>query len=223
MNGVHDIGGMHGFGAVQREADEPPFHAAWERRALGVTLAMGATGAWNIDMSRSARESLPPAVILTSSYYEIWVRALESMLLARGLITRDELAAGQVISPPRPLPRVLGADAVDAALARGAPTERPAESMARFAVGDRVRAINQHPSGHTRLPRYVRGRVGTVSLVHGAHVFADRHAVDWPGGFDDRPEWLYTVAFAGAELWGPQAEPGTVVSVDAWEPCLEPA
>lgn len=224
MNGVHDMGGLHGFGAVQPERDEPPFHAAWERRALGVTLAMGATGAWNIDMSRSARESLPPAVYLSSSYYEIWLRALEAMLLERGLVGSGELAAGRTLAPPGPLPRVLAAAAVDAALARGAPTERAPAGCARFAVGDRVRACNLHPAGHTRLPRYVRGHCGTVAHVHGAHVFADRHAVPrTSGGFDDRPEWLYTVIFAGAELWGPQAEAGTTVSVDAWEPYLEPA
>ena len=224
MNGVHDMGGMQGFGAVALEADEPLFHAAWERRALGLTLAMGATGQWNIDLSRSARESLPPAVYLASSYYEIWIRGLERLMLDRGLVSKDELQRGEVIDPPRPLARVLKADAVDAALARGSPTTRPGSQPARFAVGDRVRALNVHPRGHTRLPRYVRGQVGTVTLVHGLHVFADRHAGTAPGApFDDRPEWLYTVVFDGADLWGPSAEPGTQVSVDAWEPYLEAA
>ena len=205
MNGVHDMGGLQGFGALTLEADEPLFHAPWERRALGITLGMGASGLWNIDLSRSVRESLPPDQYLTLGYYGIWIAALERL------------------TPPRPLPRVMQAAQVDAALARGSPTQRPSTTPARFAVGDRVRARNLHPHGHTRLPRYVRGHVGSVVLLHGTHVFPDRHAAGEPGSaFDDTPEWLYTVEFDGAELWGPQAEPGTRVSVDAWEPYLEP-
>lgn len=224
MNGVHDMGGMHGFGPLPLEADEPLFHAAWERRALGLTLAMGASGQWNIDISRAARESLPPATYLGSSYYEIWIRGLEKLMLSRGLLSAEELAAGQVLQPAQPLARVLHADAVDAALLRGTPTERDATGAARFAVGDTVRAANRHPAGHTRLPRYVRGHIGTITLVHGCHVFADRHAVPRPdGGWDESPTWLYTVEFDGAELWGQDAEPGLRVSVDAWEPYLEAA
>jgi nitrile hydratase len=224
MNGVHDMGGLQGFGPVQIERDEPVFHADWERRALGLTLAMGASGQWNIDASRAARESLPPATYLSASYYEIWIRGLERLMIERGLVSREELRRGERIDAPRPLARVLHADQVDAALAKGSPADRPCSSPARFAVGDRVRARNLHPRGHTRLPRYVRGHVGTVTRVHGCHVYPDRHAATAPGApFDDRPEWLYTVAFDGAELWGPQAEPGTCVSVDAWEPYLEVA
>jgi len=224
MNGVHDMGGLQCFGPVQPETDEPLFHASWERRALGLTLAMGASGQWNIDLSRSARETLPPAVYLSSSYYEIWIRALEQLMLQRSLVSAEELRSGQPVDPPRPLARVLHADEVDAALRRGSPTTRPDSAAARFRVGDRVRALNLHPQGHTRLPRYVRGHVGTVTLVHGCHVFADRHADTAPGeAFDDRPEWLYTVAFDGVQLWGTDAEPGTLVSVDAWQPYLEAA
>ena len=227
MNGIHDMGGMHGFGPVQTEEREPDapgepgvplFHAPWERRALGLTLAMGATGQWNIDQSRSARESLPAATYLTAGYYGIWIRGLERLLLARGLVDDEELAAGHALRPALPVARVLKADAVAAALARGASTERAPTQPARFAIGDRVRAINEHPTGHTRLPRYVRGHLGTVQLVHGVHVFADRHAAS-PAGmpFDEAPRWLYTVAFDGNELWGAGAEPGLSVSVDAWE------
>ena len=226
MNGVHDMGGLHGFGPVQLEPHEPLFHAPWERRALGLTLAMGATGQWNIDQSRSARESLPPATYLGSTYYRIWILALERLMARRGLVTEGELATGRARTPalPAALARVLRAEQVDAALKRGTPTERPATAPARFAAGDRVRALNRHPASHTRLPRYVRGHVGTVVLVHGAHVFADRHAASPPGApFDDAPQWLYTVAFDGGELWGPDAEPGTQVSVDAWESYLEQA
>ena len=222
MNGVHDMGGMHGFGRVQPEPDEPRFHATWERRALGLTLAMGATGQWNIDLSRSARESLPAATYLASSYYRIWILGLERLLLERGLVDADELDAGQALRAPKTVARVLRADTVGAALAKGSPTERPATAPALFAVGEQVRARNIHPQGHTRLPRYVRGHAGTVTRLHGEHVFADRHAVALPGGtFDESPAWLYTVVFDGTELWGPHAEAGTQVSVDAWEPYLE--
>lgn len=221
MNSVHDMGGLQAFGPVCPEADEPVFHADWERRALALTLAIGATGQWNIDLSRSARESLPPAQYLTSSYYQIWLAALEQLMLARGLVSAEELRTGQMQQAGAAVARVLHADAVDAMLATGSPADRPASGPARFAVGERVRAQNRHPSGHTRLPRYVRGHCGVVTHVHGAHLFPDRHVSRPLPPFDQRPEWLYTVAFAGDELWGADGDPHSVVSVDAWEPYLE--
>jgi nitrile hydratase len=222
MNGVHDMGGMQGFGPVAPQADEPRFHAAWERRALGLTLAMGATGQWNIDQSRAARESLPPTQYLGSSYYQIWLAAMEKLMVQRGLVSAAELAAGHATDPPKPLARVLHADAVDAALARGTPSERQAPAPARFEVGDRVRARNVHPAGHTRLPRYVRGHVGTVVLRHGAHVFPDAHAASTGGPpWDEAPQWLYTVEFDARDLWGDGADATLRVSVDAWESYLE--
>jgi nitrile hydratase beta subunit len=225
MNGVHDMGGMHGFGPVQPETETAKFHAPWERRALGLTLAMGATGAWNLDQARRARESLPAARYLAASYYEIWILGMQSLLLERGLVSAEELATGRAAgttpSTP-PVPRVLRAGAVDAVLARGAPTERPATASARFAVGDQVRTVNRHPAGHHRVPRYARGRRGVVEHVHGCHVFADAHAASPPGApFDEAPQWLYTVRFEGAELWGDDAEPGLSLSIDAWESTLE--
>jgi nitrile hydratase beta subunit len=223
MNGVHDMGGLQCFGAVQPEADEPLFHADWEKRALALTLAMGATGLWNIDLSRSARESLPPAVYLGSSYYEIWIRALEVLMRERALVTDDELTTGASSGPGRTVPRVLQAAEVAAALASGSPAARPARAAARYRPGDRVVARNLHPQGHTRLPRYVRGHTGTVQLVHGAHLFADSHASRKLPPFDDTAHWLYTVVFDGRDLWGPQADAGLQVSVDAWEPYLEAA
>jgi nitrile hydratase len=224
MNGVHDMGGLQGFGPIAPEADEPRFHADWERVALGLTLAMGATGQWNIDQSRAARESLPPALYLGAGYYRIWIEALERLLRQRGLVTAAELAAGHAQEGPAAAVKLLRPEAVDAALARGTPTARPATAPARFAVGDRVRALNLHPPGHTRLPRYVRGHVGTVAIVHGVHVFPDAHAATTAGPpFDERPQWLYTVDFAAADLWGPQGDARATVSVDAWDPYLAPA
>ncbi len=180
MNGVHDMGGLHCFGPVQPESNEPLFHAAWEKRALALTLAMGATGQWNIDLSRAVRESLPPAVYLGNSYYEIWIRALEVLMRERALVTDDELATGASSGPPaNRAAHFLQADAdVAAALASGSPSRPPGNGMRRgICQGDRVIARNLHPQGHTRLPRYVRGHTGSVvQLVHGAHLFADSHA-----------------------------------------------
>ena len=150
MDGVHDLGGLQGFGPVRPEPNEPLFHADWEKRALAVPLAMGASGQWNLDLSRAARESLPPAQYLGSSYYGIWISALEKLLLERGLVSEAELA-GRTPSQPGPSLRVLQGPQVDGALARGASTQRPAASPARFATGQRVRARNLHPAGHTRL------------------------------------------------------------------------
>ncbi len=169
MNGAQDLGGMMGFGPIAIEQDEPWFHAEWERRAFGLTLAMGATGSWNIDMSRHARESLPPVEYLTSSYYEIWTKGVEKLVVSAGLVSQEELTRGQSLAEPATIKRVLKAEDVPAVLARGGPAERPIEQPARFVVGDRVRTRNIHPRGHTRLPRYARGKTGVVELVHGGH------------------------------------------------------
>jgi nitrile hydratase len=221
MNGVHDMGGLQGYGPVLMEANEPLFHVEWERRALGVTVAMGASGLWNIDLARSARESLPPLDYIQGPYYAIWIKALQKLLVERGLITPQELEQGQALTPPVAGVRVLKAAEVDATLAKGSPADRPAQAAPRFAVGQRVRALNLNPQGHTRLPRYVRGHLGTVVLHHGSHVLPDQHVKQMLPPFDGTAEHLYAVVFEGAELWGPQAEAGSQVCVDAWESYLE--
>jgi len=218
MNGAQDLGGMQSFGPVQPEANEPVFHANWERRVLALSLAMGATGKWNIDMSRAARESLPPAQYLASSYYEIWFEGLRKLLLATGLATAEEIETGVSMTAAAPIPRVLKADLVSAALLRGSPVDRPAPGEARFAVGDVVQTRQQHPLTHTRLPRYCRGKRGQVVARHGAHVFPDTHAT----GQGEQPQWLYTVRFEAAELWGADTTASSVC-VDCWEPYLETA
>ena len=204
-----------GFGPVQPELDEPPFHADWEKRAFALTIAMGATGQWNLDMSRSARETLPPAQYLGSNYYQIWFAGMEKLLLARGLLSTTELAEGRSIEPPVALARRLSADMVANALSKGAATRRPADRPAKFEVGDRVRTRLMNPQGHTRLPRYARGKLGTVDATHGMHVFADTHAQ----GQGEQPQWLYTVRFEAAQLWGPDTTAESVC-VDCWEPYL---
>ena len=212
-----DLGGTPGHGAVVPEPEGEPFHAAWEARALALTLAMGATGAWNIDMSRAARETLPGYA--RSSYYRVWFDALERLLAERRLADADEIAAGHALRPAPPVAHVLKAADVAAVLARGAPTERPLAAPARFAVGDRVRARAGRVDHHTRLPGYAHGRVGRVTRVLGGHVYADSHA----HGLGEDPQWLYTVTFEAGELWPDAAAPGHRVSIDAWEPYLEPA
>ena len=210
---------MMGFGRIGHEPDEPWFHAPWEKRVFGLTLAMGATGAWNLDMSRHARESLPPAEYLGSSYYEIWLKGLEKLVVKQDLVSPAEVAAGHALAEPKPLKRVLKAEEVGAVLARGAPAEREPEAPARFAGGDRAGARNMHPTGHTGLPRYARGKHGLVGRGHGPFTFPDSHA----HGQGESPQWLYTVRFSGRELWGEEADPTIVVSIDAWESYLEPA
>jgi nitrile hydratase subunit beta len=219
MNGAQDLGGMMGFGPVAPEKNEPVFHAAWEKRALAVTLAMGATGSWPLDADRFARESLPPPDYLVSSSYEIRVKGLIKLLLERGLVSETELVEGRVIAPARAMKRVIKADEVPAALLAGSPFDRPVTQPARFAAGDRVRARNEHKVTHTRLPRYARGHVGTIVEAHTMFVLPDTNA----HGEGENPEWLYTVRFAGAELWGPQADPGLTVMLDLWESYLDPA
>jgi nitrile hydratase subunit beta len=219
MNGAQDLGGMMGFGPVEPEPNEPWFHADWERRAFGLTLAMGATGTWNLDMGRHARESLHPADYLMSSYYEIWTKGLEKQVLANGLLSTEELSCGHALSAPAPVKRVLHANEVAAGLRRGGPADRPAEAPARFALGDSVSTRTMNPSGHTRLPRYARSKGGLIEAVRGVFMFPDTNA----HGRGECPQWLYTVAFSGQELWGPEADPSVVVSIDAWESYLEPA
>jgi nitrile hydratase subunit beta len=201
-----DLGGQAVLGAVIPEAEGELFHAAWEPRVMAMVVAMGAPGLWNIDMSRSARETLTDYRDL--SYYEIWFKALEKLLANSGAMERA----------PAPQ-RVLRADAVNSVLARGSSFSRAALTAARFAVGQTVRTSSVQPQHHTRLPSYARGKLGKVVRMHGAHVFPDSNS----RGLGESPQWLYTVAFAEQELWGAGSTEGSVISVDAWEPYLEPA
>lgn len=217
MNGAQDLGGMMGFGPVCPEPHEPVFHAEWEKRALAITLASAALGEWNLDMGRHARETLPPAIYLSSSYYEIWTRALAKMLDERGMVTASELAAAcQLVSPvPTRKPAAKRAQ-VEASLAKGTPYDREVAQQARFAVGDRVVTKVMNPPTHTRLPRYARGKFGEIVAVHGAFVFPDSNA----HGLGEDPQWCYGVQFSGQELWGADADPTLEVIIDCWEPYL---
>ena len=219
MEGAHDMGGVAWSGPVVPEPNEPMFHAEWERRAFALTLAMAMPGGWNIDMSRFAREDRAPEDYLGKSYYQIWLAGLERLMLERKLIAEDEVAAGKSLHPAKPVTRILTSDGVAAVLHRGGPTERETTRPARFAVGAGVRARTMNPPTHTRLPGYVRGHVGTIERVLGYHVFPDSNAT----GKGEDPQWLYTVSFNGAELWGKDSDPTLDISIDAWEPYLDPA
>jgi nitrile hydratase len=219
MNGAQDLGGMMGFGPVRPEPEPKDggelFHEPWERSAFAVTLAAGALGQWNIDQARQARESLHPVEYLRASYYEIWLKGLERLLLERGLVTAEELARGSARQTPIAVSPLRAAD-VAPSLARGTPYDRPAEAPARYRVGDVVRTRNEHPVGHTRLPRYARDKIGTIERCHGVFVLPDTHAA----ALGESPQWLYSVRFTGSELWGESACPGLTVSIDAWESYL---
>jgi nitrile hydratase beta subunit len=217
VNWPHDLGGAQSFGPVTPEAEEPVFHAEWERRALALSLSMNASGVWNIDMVRHARERIPPAEYLAASYYEKWLKGLERLLVEHGLVTPEELATGKSLSPSRSLPRKPTAATVPAMLGKGTSFDRAPASAAMFKVGDKVRAKVMHPPGHTRLPRYVRGRVGRIAALRGAHVYPDANSK----GEGEDPRWLYSVTFAAGEVWGPQGHEGDEIVLDLWEPYLE--
>ena len=218
MNGVHDMGGMDGFGKVEVEKDEPVFHAPWEGRVLAMQRAMGFAGAWHIDHSRYAQEQLPPQVYLGVSYYLRWALAMEKNVTERGYATSDELKAGHALTAGKNLPRKMTMESFSAGLCRNTFYRTP-QGPARFKPGDRVRTKNIHPLTHTRLPRYARGKLGVVERCHGCHMYPDSVAVDR----GDDPQWLYTVVFTSQEIWGPDGDPTLTVSIDAFEPYLEPA
>ncbi len=210
-----DLGGTQGHGPIVPEPEGVVFHHRWQSRVLALVVAGGASGKWNIDMSRRYRETLPNYLDLT--YYEIWTAGLEPLLVDRGMVTDEELAAGHALTDPVEVRNVLTADLVASAMATGKPVQREVSWPARFAVGERVLTRSGHVDHHTRLPQYVAGRVGTVERIHGAHVFPDTNAHD----LGEQPQWLYTVVFDATDLWD-DAAPGQRVSVDAWESYLSP-
>ena len=225
MNGVHDLGGMHGFGPVVIEPDEPVFHAEWERRTFALDNAMSVRGRWNLDAIRSAREHMPPADYLATTYYEHWLWGLEELLDRHGLLVRADLErrvrgdgppAAQAVAPD---PGALRTDGVARYMRnrRAARLDDPVQP--KFKAGDVVVARNMNPGGHTRIPRYVRGRRGVIDRDHGVFIFPDTHAA----GLGRKPQHVYAVRFAARELWGPEAHPRDAVYVDLWDDYLDPA
>lgn len=218
MNGVHDLGGMHGFGRVVREENEPVFHAEWEKRAFALTLAMMARGINNVDEFRRTIERMPPARYLAVTYYERWLHAMETLAIEKGVVTRAELATGRADAPvpARSDAAPEGGEATSsktpAVKLRFDKSFRP-----RFKIGDRVITGNINPEHHTRLPRYARARRGVIRYDQGVFVFPDTHA----HGLGARPQHVYTVAFASRELWGPDGDARALVYLDCWEDYLQ--
>lgn len=221
MNGAHDVGGMHGFGPVMIEPDEPAFHHGWERRMFALTLATGYLGLWNLDQMRFTREHQPPAEYLATTYYEHWLYGLERMLDARGLVRRDELTARR-LDPTVAVVRLDGVSAIDRdGVARRVRDRRASRSddnvPARFQVGDPVVTRNINPVGHTRLPRYARGKRGVVAIDHGVWINPDSSGND----LGPDPQHVYAVRFEARELWGDEAPRRDALYVDLWDHHLE--
>jgi nitrile hydratase subunit beta len=219
MNGVHDMGGMHGMGPVQEEKNEPVFHEPWEGRVFALNRAAGAWRKWNIDASRHAKELLPPADYLRMSYYEKFYAGLVELLIVSGLVTRAEIESGKAAQGSARATPPLTAEQVLVLVAKGVPTSRNLHVAPRFQTGQRVRARNIHPVGHTRLPRYARGKLGVVDHDHGVFVFPDTNA----HFLGEKPQHVYSVRFAARELWGEQANLHDSVYLDMWDDYLDPS
>ncbi|HEY7392765.1 MAG TPA: nitrile hydratase subunit beta [Bryobacteraceae bacterium] len=220
MNGIHDMGGMHGMGRILHEDNEPVFHEPWEGRVFAITRATGAWGKWNIDASRYGIEILPPADYLRMSYYEKWLARTTGMLVAHGLVTREEVESGKPAAGSQKATPPLTAGGVPDLVARRGRYLRPdAKAEARFRVGQPVHARNINPEGHTRLPRYVRGKEGVVIRNHGIFVFPDANA----HFLGEQPQHLYSVRFMARKLWGEGVSPRDSVHLDLWDSYLEPA
>ena len=220
MNGIHDMGGMQDMGPIQYEKNEPVFHHPWEGRVYAMNRALGAWGKWNIDAGRHGIELLPPVDYLRMSYYEKWLVRNIKLLVERGLVTREEMETGKPAPGSQKATPPLTAAAVPAMAARRGSYLRPeADAKARFKAGDRVRARKMNPVGHTRLPRYARGREGVIARHHGIFVFPDTNA-HFQG---EHPQHLYSVRFAAQELWGAGASPRDSVYIDMWDSYLDHA
>jgi nitrile hydratase len=211
------MGGVHGLGPVPIEKDEPAFHEPWEGRVYALTRAMRAWRKWNLDADRHALEVMPPIDYLRMSYYERWLTRLEAHVVKYGFVTEQELREGKAAGGARATPALTMATAFRF-LSRGIPPSADANVRPLFRVGQRVRARNIHPTGHTRLPRYARGKVGSIVRDHGVYTFPDTNA----HGLGEKRQHVYAVRFMARELWGPSASPRDSVHLDMWDDYLEP-
>ncbi|NNL86150.1 MAG: nitrile hydratase subunit beta [Myxococcales bacterium] len=217
MNGLHDLGGIDWQGPVEPEENEPIFHADWEKRVFGLFATTVALRAWNLDEMRHAIERMPGASYFNTSYYEHWLHAFETLLVEKGVLTEEELASGRPAAGSEKAEPALPPAAAKGLAVAGASTRIDADVAPRFRVGDAVRARNEHPLGHTRLPRYARGARGEILSDHGVFIFADSHA----RGEGACPQHLYGVRFEARELFGDAARPSDRVVLDLWDDHLE--
>jgi nitrile hydratase len=217
MDGIHDVGGKQGFGRVNPTSNEPPFQYDWEGRLFGIVRALTRPSDWNADKFRFTREQLPPIEYLTRPYFDQWYRCYAAMLLGSRLVTAAELATGRSMQSGPKLGKPMSAADVATARKKTDRYDREYRGEPRFAVGDRVRVSVTGQPGHTRLPQYVRGHVGVVIAVHGAHVIPDEGAKGHPTA-----EPLYSAAFELVELYPEQKTIADKVHLDLWERYLEP-
>jgi len=215
VNGIHDMGGMHGMGPIMPEKNEPVFHQAWEARAFALSMAVD--GDWPYGADRYQTELIPPEEYLRQSYYEKWLTSLVELMLKTGMLTSAEIATGKAIGPNTKPRHVLTAAEVPSVVAAGDPASRNVPTIPHFRAGQHVRARN--PVGHTHLPRYTRGKIGTIERDYGVFEFPDTSA----RGLGEKPQHVYSVCFAARELWGEQASRFDSVYVDLWDDYLEAA
>ncbi len=217
MNGVHDLGGMQGFGPIEREENEPVFHAPWEGRVRAMMTVGLRLGLYNLDEFRWALERMDPAAYLAASYYEKWLAAIERLYIEKGVFTQEELDSRRRQALPMPPSQE---DPVAVHLLRKPAQSKPQTTLdhpPRFTSGDHVVAKNIHPQGHTRLPRYVRTKRGVIHRRHGSSVLPDKNAM----GLGQDLEYVYSVRFEARELWGNDAPANDRVYIDLWESYLE--
>ena len=219
MNGVHDMGGQQSTDPVVYENDEPVFHASWEARIYALNRAMRAWRRWSLDTDRHALELLSPIDYLRMSYYERWVYRLEGQLVQYGLVSREEIESGQAAPGSTKASPPLTLATSDRWLDRGIASSADPEVRPLFEVSQRVRARNINPTGHTRLPRYARGKTGVIVRDHGVYLFPDSNA-HFEG---EKRQHVYSVRFAARELWGAGASPRDSVHLDLWDDYLERA
>ena len=219
MNGVHDMGGQQDMGPVVYEKDEPVFHASWEARIYALNRAMRAWRKWSLDTDRHALELMSPIDYLRMSYYERWVYRLEGQLVQYGLVSREEIESGQPAPGSTKASPPLTLATSDRWLDRGIASSADPEVRPLFEVSQRVRARNINPTGHTRLPRYARGKTGVIVRDHGVYLFPDSNA-HFEG---EKRQHVYSVRFAARELWGAGASPRDSVHLDLWDDYLERA
>ncbi|HWD06355.1 MAG TPA: nitrile hydratase subunit beta [Amycolatopsis sp.] len=225
MNGVFDVGGTDGLGPIDPPENEPVFRAEWEKAAFAMFPACFRAGYFGLDSFRHGIEQMRPSVYLESPYYEHWLHSVEHHGIANGEIDPEELdrrTQFYLENPDAPLPEHEPnpelIEFVNAVVPAGAPAQRPTDKPARFKVGDIVRMVNVSPFGHSRMARYIRGKVATVVAYRGSFIFPDSAG----NGRGEDPQHVYTIQFDGAELWGEEyAEPNTSTTFDVWDPYIE--